>query len=107
MNEFFPNILTNRNISLFNQIDRISENVSDPFIKAIMKYSAHPSVITIKENCTFKSNFNFSFVEKLDILKEIKVLQSNKAIQNTDIPTELIKDNAVLQNLSLPASLSA
>ena len=55
---------------------------------------AHPSVIAIKENCTSKSNFNFSFVENVDILKEIKVLQSNKGTQNTNNPTELIKDNA-------------
>ena len=59
-----------------------------------MKYRAHPSVIAIKENCTSKSNFNFLFVEKVDIVKEIKMLQSNKATQNTDIPTKLIKNNA-------------
>ena len=59
-----------------------------------MKYRTHPSIIAIKENCTSKSNCNFSFVEKVDILKEIKTLQSNKATQNTDIPTKLIKGNA-------------
>ena len=57
-----------------------------------MKYRAHPSIIAIKKNSTSKSNFNFSFVEKVDILKEIKMLQSNKATQNTNIPTKLIKD---------------
>ena len=41
-----------------------------------------------------KTNFNFLFVEKVDILKEIKMLQSKKATQNTDTPTKLIKDNA-------------
>ena len=55
-----------------------------------MKYRAHPSIIAIKQNCFSKSNFNFSFVEKVDILQEIKMLQSNKATQNTDIPTKLI-----------------
>ena len=92
LNEFFANIVTNLNIPQFNQIDRTSENISDPVIKAIVKYRAHPSIITIKENCPSKSNFNFN--EKVDILKEIKMLQSNKATQNTDIPTKLIKDNA-------------
>ena len=58
-----------------------------------MKYRAYSSVNAIKENCTSKSNFNFSFVEKVEILKEIKMLQSNEATQNTDIPTKLIKDN--------------
>ena len=47
----------------------------------------------MKKNCTSKSNFNFSFVEKVDIMKEIKMLQSNKTTQNTDIPTKLVKDN--------------
>ena len=51
------------------------------------------SIIAIKENSTSKSNFIFSFIEKLNILKEIKMLQSNKATQNTDTPTKLIKDN--------------
>ena len=59
-----------------------------------MKYRAHPIIIAIKENCTSKSNFNSSFVEKVDILNEIKMLQSNKATQNTGIPTTLIKGNA-------------
>ena len=94
MNEFFSNVVTNLNIPQFNQIYQTSENISDPVIKAILKYRAHPSTIAIKENCASKSDFNFSFVEKVDILKEIKMLQSNKATQNTDIPTKLIKDNA-------------
>ena len=92
----FSNVVTNLNIPQFNQIDRTSENISDPVIKAIVKNRAHPSVIEIKENCTSKSNFNFSFVEKVDILKEIKMLKSNKATQNTKIPTKLVKHNAVI-----------
>ena len=94
MNKFFSNVLVNFNIPQFNQIDRTSENISDPVIKAMVKYRAHPSATAIKENCISKSNFNFSFVEKVDILKKIKMLQLNKATHNTDIPTKLIKDNA-------------
>ena len=93
MNKFFSNVVTNLNISQFNQIDQTSENISDAVIIAIMKYRAHPSVIAIKENCTSKSNFNFSFVEEADILKEIKMLQSNKVTQNANIRSKLIKDN--------------
>ena len=78
MNDFFSNVITNPNITQFNQIDRTSENISDPAIKAIVRYKTHPSIIAIKENCTSKSNFNFLFVEKVDILKEINMLQSNK-----------------------------
>ena len=64
LNEFFANVVTNLNIPQLNQIDRTSENVSDPIIKAIVNYWAHPSIIAIKENYTSKSNFNSSFVEK-------------------------------------------
>ena len=53
------------------------------------------SVIATKGNCTTKSTFNFLFVEKVDIHSErVKMLQLNKATQNIDIPTKLIKDNA-------------
>ena len=90
----FANVVTSLNIPQFNQIDRTSESINDPVIKAIVKYRAHPSIIAIKEHCTSKSKFNFSFVEKVDIMKEIKMSQSNKATQNTDITTKLIKDNA-------------
>ena len=94
LNEFFSNVETHLNIQQFNQIYQTSENISDPVIKAIVKCRAHPSIIAIKEKCTFKSNLNSSFVEKVDILKEIKMLQWNKATENTDIPIELIKGDA-------------
>ena len=67
-------MLTNLNTSQFNQIDLTSEGLSDPVIKATVKYLAHLSVIAIKENFHSKHNLNFSFVEKVDILKEIKML---------------------------------
>ena len=77
-------------ILTFHNLIKLTENISDSVIRAIVKYRVHPSIIVIKENCTCKSNFNFSFVEKVDILKEIKMLQSNKGTQNTNTPTKLI-----------------
>ena len=44
LSEFFSNVGTYLNIPQFNQIDRTSENISDPVIKAILKYRAHASV---------------------------------------------------------------
>ena len=60
-------------------------------MRTIVIYKAH---IIIKENCNSSTSFNFSFVDKEDILKEIKNLKANKATQNTDIPTKLIKENS-------------
>ena len=63
-------------------------------VGAFLKYRTHPSIIAIKENCNSSTRFNFSFVDKEDILKEIKNCKANKATQNTDIPTKLIKENS-------------
>ena len=63
-------------------------------MRAILKYRTHPSIIAIKENYNSSARFNFSFVDKEDILIEIKNLKANKATQNTDIPTKLIKENS-------------
>ena len=60
-------------------------------MRAIVKYRVHPNIIAIKENCNSSTPFNFSFVNKEAILKEIKNLKANKATQNTDIPTKLKK----------------
>ena len=49
LNEFFSKVVTRLNIPQFNQIKRTSENISDPVVKAIVKYRAHPSVIAIKK----------------------------------------------------------
>ena len=66
--------------------------ISDPVIRGIIKYRAHPSIVAIKENGNSSTPFNFSFVDKEDILKEIKSLKANKATKNTDIPTKLVKE---------------
>ena len=109
LNEFFSNVVTNLNITQFNQIDQIPENISDPVIKAIVKYRAHPSIIASKKNYASKSNFDFSFVEKADILKENKMLQLNKA--TVIIPLCLLNWLKIMQiflrNLFLSASISA
>ena len=65
-NKFFSNIVTNLNISQFNKTDLMFEKLSDPVINAIVKCRAHPSIVAIKEKCTSKSKFNFSFHEKAD-----------------------------------------
>ena len=64
-------------------------------IKAIIKCRNHPGIIAIKERCS-NSNFSFSFIEKNYILKEIKILQINKATQDSDIPIKHIKSNSDL-----------
>ena len=91
LSNFFPNIIKNLDVPQYNQADPISQNVKDPLIKAIICKN-RPSIIPVKERNT-KSKFSFSFILKNDILREIKNLQTNKATQDSDIPTKLIKNN--------------
>ena len=93
LNNFFSTIIKNLKISEYKEQNPISISIKDPVMRAIVKYRAHTSIIVIKENCNSSSSFNFSFVDKEDILKDIKKLKVNKATQNTDIPTKLFKEN--------------
>ena len=92
LNNLFS-IIQNLKIPQYKEQAPISASISDPVMRAIVKYRAHPSIITTKENCNSSTRFNFSFVDKKD-MKEIKNLKPNKATQITDIPTKLIKENS-------------
>ena len=65
-------------------------------MKAIIKYSLHPSIIAIKEKCVSSFSFSLSQVECDEIIKETKKLETNKATQSTDIliTEKLIKENS-------------
>ena len=91
LNNFFSTIIQNMKIPQYKEQDPISATISDTVMRAIFKHRAHPSIIAIKENCNSSTPSNFSFVDKEDILKEIRNLKANKATQNTGIPTKLIK----------------
>ena len=67
LNNLFS-IIQNLELPQYKEQDPISESISDPVMKTIIKYRAYPSIIAIKENCTLSIPFNFSSAGK-DILK--------------------------------------
>ena len=67
LNNLFS-IIQNLELPQYKEQDPISESISDPVMKTIIKYRAYPSIIAIKENCTLSTPFNFSSAGK-DILK--------------------------------------
>ena len=79
LNNLFSTIIQNLKIPQYKEQDPISTSISDSVIRTIVKYRAHPSIIAIKENYNSSTRFNFSFVDKKYILKEIKNLKANKA----------------------------
>ena len=71
-------------------------NINDPVERAIQKYKNHPSTQKIKE--TFENNITFSIylVSFGTILMKIISLDTKKATHSKDVPTKIVKANAVL-----------
>ena len=71
-------------------------NINDPVERAIQKYKNHPSTQKIKE--TFENNIAFSIylVSFGTILMKIISLDTKKATHSKDVPTKIVKANAVL-----------
>ena len=88
---FISNIVQNLDIQQYNVDDPICENINEPLLKTIVRYRNHPSIVAIKKFCNSKSHFSFKNAQKEEILKELNNLNINKATQNTDIPTKIIK----------------
>ena len=91
LNNFFSTVIENLKFPQHKEQDPISTSISDAVTRAIVKYRTHPSIIAIKESCNLRTRFNFSFVDKEDILKEIKKLKANKVTQSTSFQLNSLK----------------
>ena len=92
-NKFFVNIGKTLKIDKNKQFLAETNNVFDPVLKAVKKYSAHPSILRIKEKMN-NNVFSFRKVTYEEILNEINSLDTSKSTQSEDIPFKMIKDNA-------------
>ena len=94
LNAFFSNIVQSLDIQQYNVDDPICENIKGPLLKGIVRYRNHPSTVAIKKFCNSKSHFSFKNVRKEKIPKKLHKLRINKATQNNDISTKIIKENS-------------
>ena len=83
--------MKNLNIPNYEGCDPLSDNIEHPTLKAIVKWRNHPSILTITSEHENTPKFSFNFVSKEHVLEEIQMLDSSKAIQESDIPVKLIK----------------
>ena len=93
-NTFFLEIVPNLGIKVDERSLCDASNISDPIEKAIQKHKNHPSISVIKKMVfTVDKNNTFSFepITANDISQQIKRLDINKATQESDIPTKLVK----------------
>ena len=85
------------NIGNTLKIDNDERFLVDPVLKAIKKYSTHPSILSIKEkiNNNVFSFGNVTYHQSYEeILNEINGLDTSRSIQSEDVPFKIIKDNA-------------
>ena len=83
LNDFFSNAVKNLKITEYHQADPLTDNISHPMFKVIIKFRNLPSVTPIK-NLKNNSTFSFCGVSIESIIKEIKKLSTRKATQYTD-----------------------
>ena len=99
-NTFLANVVSNLQISSYQDTDfegGIDPVVGDDPITFILeKYKNHSSIIVIKNFCHESNFFNFETIKRDSVLKRIKSLDISETSQSSDVPTEIMKENAEL-----------
>ena len=90
MNNYLVNVTKTLNIEKWPDKES-TMNTDDVVLKAIHKYSHHPSIIAIKSNVNVIAKFNFEHIFPEEVLKKVKQLDDSKSASG-DIPTKIIKD---------------
>ena len=90
LNNFFSFVVKYLNIPSYEDCDHLSDKIFYPTLKAIVKWRSNPSILTITSEEENTPKFSFNFVSKEHVLEEIQMLDSSKAIQESDIPVKLI-----------------
>ena len=95
LNKSFSNVVKNLKIPgkfANNNLPRIlSKHLT---LNAIMKCKNHPSIDVIKKISHVLSSFYFPHIDKKTVLNEIKKLKLRKAVQDSDIPVKILKENS-------------
>ena len=85
LNSFFGNIANTLNIQKDESFLCDTGDETDPLLRAVKKYSKHPSILRIKQYFKNPADFSFLPVDKDVIAKEIKNLVIKKAAPKYDI----------------------
>ena len=89
LNTFFLNIVTSLKISKFKNCNPLSQ----PTLRAILKYANDHNISAVKKYKRNRHQFFFSVVEKENIIKELQKLNLKNLTQEADIPVKVLKDN--------------
>ena len=90
-NTVFTNIVSNLEISPYQDTGRVDPVVGLEITLIFEKYKNHPRIIAIKKFFQVNNYFNFETTKRDDVLKN-KSLNTFKISQNTHISTGVTKD---------------
>ena len=109
LNNSFSNIVSNLNIAEYSNREHLANNISDPVLKCVVKYTNHPNILAIGKVCSKHPRLPLSFskINSEEILRGILKLETSKACQDSDIPTKITRENAdIFADMTLLASFN-
>ena len=93
--KFVVNIGNTFKIDYDKQFIVETNDVFDPVLKAIKKYSVPPSILSIKEKMN-NNVFSFRKITYEEILNEINSLDTSNSTQSEDVPFNTFMTKAVI-----------
>ena len=90
--EYFDTIVPKLSLVISKHVTFPTNGLDEPFLKAVHKHQRHPCILAIKKKYK-ELNFYFSIVSSSNLQNELKLLDSNKSVHETDIPTKVMKEN--------------
>ena len=91
--DYFSNVISNLEIPFNRELLSNTEGGKNPLEKATLAYRNHPSIQMIEGNYKDQSKFSFTEITEEEISNEILSLNSAKASQQSDFPTNILKNN--------------
>ena len=82
--QYFDTILPKLGLGIPKDVIVVIISIEDPVLKAFNKYQRHPSLLKIKEKYRYL-NFSFCNVCLSNLQNELKSLNSNKSVNETEI----------------------
>ena len=86
--EAFSTLDVNENSYIINP-DYI--NISGPIEKATSKYKFHPTILLVNDKIVNQDKFSFKAISKLDMEKQVKLINPKKATTSDSIPPKILK----------------
>ena len=94
MNEFFVTVTDSLGIDENSKYENATEGVTDPVVKAVLKFSNHPSILKMKSHYQNVGSFHFQTITPDAVDKKVRNLNPKKATTHKNVPPKVLKSNS-------------